>query len=140
MTHLGTIELAWPVNALSPNARPHWSDLAKAKKFARMDAWLLCRAAKIPAQRADASLHLRFTFHPKVKRARDLDNLLASMKAAIDGIRDALGVDDSRFSFAMCMGPVVRGGKVVVDIIAMKRADETRRVPPPDHPVLGYPG
>ena len=36
-------------------------------------------------------------FYPPDKRKRDDDGLLSSMKAARDGIADALGIDDSRF-------------------------------------------
>ena len=36
-------------------------------------------------------------FHPAQNRQRDLDNCQAMMKAALDGISDALGVNDSIF-------------------------------------------
>ena len=36
-------------------------------------------------------------FCPPDKRRRDGHNLASSMKGAIDGIADALGIDDSRF-------------------------------------------
>jgi len=45
------------------------------------------------------------TFVPKTNARRDLDNLIASMKASHDGIADALEVDDSRFELAARIGP-----------------------------------
>ena len=36
-------------------------------------------------------------FYPPCRRTRDKDNLLASMKSGLDGLADALAVNDSRF-------------------------------------------
>jgi crossover junction endodeoxyribonuclease RusA len=56
------------------------------------------------------------TFCPPDKRRRDRDNLIASMKAATDGIADALGTDDSKFIVTYAMGSPVKGGSVEVTI------------------------
>ena len=40
---------------------------------------------------------LTITFHQPDRRARDRDNLLAAMKPTLDGLADALGVNDSQF-------------------------------------------
>ena len=40
-------------------------------------------------------IHLKW--HPPCRQRRDLTNLESSMKAYLDGIADALGVDDRRF-------------------------------------------
>jgi hypothetical protein len=44
-----------------------------------------------------ARLRVSIIARPKDNRARDEDNLQASLKAALDGVAAALGVDDSRF-------------------------------------------
>jgi crossover junction endodeoxyribonuclease RusA len=44
------------------------------------------------------AVHLHFV--PPDRRRRDLDNLIASMKAGLDGLADALGVDDSRWKLS----------------------------------------
>ena len=59
---------------------------------------------------------VRLTFCPPDRRVRDLDGVLSSCKAGCDGIADATGVDDSRWSLALAWGPVVRGGAVIVDL------------------------
>ena len=42
-------------------------------------------------------MSVQYTFHPAIKRARDDDNFAARMKAARDGMADALGVNDCGF-------------------------------------------
>ncbi len=45
----------------------------------------------------DGKIAARITFYPPDKRHRDADNMVASIKSALDGIADALGVNDRRF-------------------------------------------
>lgn len=59
---------------------------------------------------------LNITFNPPDRRRRDLDNMLAACKAYLDGISDALGVDDSNFKLTIQKGEVVKGGQVVVEV------------------------
>jgi hypothetical protein len=40
---------------------------------------------------------LKITFYTPDNRKRDLDNLLAAMKPALDGMAQAIGVDDALF-------------------------------------------
>lgn len=44
----------------------------------------------------EGDLHMMMLFFPPNKRRHDRDNLLARSKAAIDGMCDALGIDDYR--------------------------------------------
>lgn len=44
------------------------------------------------------SIPINLTFHPATKRAFDLDNALAASKSAIDGIAQALGINDKQFN------------------------------------------
>lgn len=115
-----SLELPWPGRDLSPNGRLHWSRLARAKKAYRAG----CKAAGAPfaavlaptlVRDPGARLALSLTFLPPDRRRRDIDNLLASMKAGLDGLADAWGVDDSRWSLRIEMGPVVAGGVVLID-------------------------
>lgn len=105
------IVLPWPDARLSPNARVHHQVLAAAKKQARKDgayATLEAMHGRIGATRAhfagDFGIPMRILFVPPDKRLRDADNALASMKAYLDGIADALAVNDERFrpSIEMC--------------------------------------
>ena len=63
------------------------------------------------------TLALVVTFHAPDKRRRDLDNLLASMKADFDGLSQALGVDDQLFNpLTLRRGEQVKGGAVVLEV------------------------
>ena len=107
--------MPWPPTTLSPNARVHWSKLAKAKKEYRLAcAWT---AISQGARRIDAKgLHVSLTFHPPSRRAIDLDNCLARFKAGIDGLVDVLQVDDSRWKLTIEKADQV-GGFVEVKIL-----------------------
>jgi crossover junction endodeoxyribonuclease RusA len=66
-----------------------------------------------------APLRVMLRVYPPDKRRRDWDNIVASLKSGLDGIADALGVDDSRFRLSIEMIPeVVKGGRVdvVIDV------------------------
>ena len=62
-------------------------------------------------------LHLSLTFYAPTRRAYDLDNALARMKAGLDGLADVLGVDDSKWSLSIARGDTT-GGSVTVVILA----------------------
>lgn len=115
---MAEIVLPWPSKLLSPNARIHWARKAAVVKQTRRDAWLLtCHAfGRSLSLRGSNRVAVSMTFCPPDKRRRDRDNLIASMKAATDGIADALGVDDSRFVCTYAMGNVVKGGGVLVSV------------------------
>jgi crossover junction endodeoxyribonuclease RusA len=110
------IILPWPDKRLSPNARVHWSTLAGAKKKAKEVAYYCALGSgvrKIPP----ASLKVRYTFCPPDNRRRDVDNLIASMKAANDGIALAIGVDDSKWQIEIApLGDVHPTGQVKIEI------------------------
>jgi crossover junction endodeoxyribonuclease RusA len=112
------IELPWPSRALSPNTRQHWSALSKAKKAYRTRCKQLAEAkGAAPAENASAAVLVDLTFFPPDRRARDLDNLLASMKSGLDGLADAIGVDDSKWSLKISKSQeVVKGGVVLVNL------------------------
>lgn len=91
------LKLHWPHSALSPNARLHWRRKAFAVKNARKIAWATTLEQK-PAPAPDGPLNLELIFCPPDARRYDRDNLVARMKPALDGISDALKIDDVRFS------------------------------------------
>lgn len=91
------IILDWPAKVLSPNARVHWAVKAKAAKLYRKQAFLICRNENIVIPESINKLHVFIDFYPPDKRNRDADNLLSSLKNALDGIAEAIGVNDRRF-------------------------------------------
>lgn len=110
------ITLPWPPKDLSPNARVHFRAKAAATKAYREMAYWLAKASPL-AMPAEGGIALRFDFHPPDARKRDLDNMLASVKGAIDGIADAHEVNDQRFGFWLSREAPVKGGKVIVSIL-----------------------
>lgn len=97
------IVLPWPNPKLNPNRSKgmHWASTTALRKTARTDAGYLARQA-MSADRgsvgdAASTLALSITFVQPDKRARDRDNLLAALKPSLDGVADALGVNDSQF-------------------------------------------
>lgn len=107
-----TVELPWPIRALSPNGRSHWRVRAKAAKQARRDACILCQAAGIRAL-SWQSMQVELIFCPPDRRPRDLDNMLASAKSLLDGVADATGVDDSRWGLSLTRGQPTKGGAII---------------------------
>jgi crossover junction endodeoxyribonuclease RusA len=108
-------DLPWPHKDLSPNSRCHWSRKSRVTKAYRSTCHILCRASgiKAPAGRLLVSLE----FIPPDRRNRDLDNLLTSCKALLDGVADALGVNDRQFVPQLMMSETTtKGGAVRVRI------------------------
>ncbi len=106
--------LPWPPKELNPNARMHHMALAKAKKAYKEACMLQAKSQKLGKVDSDA-LHLTITFHQPDRRLRDLDNMLASIKRGLDGLRDVLGVDDSRWGLTIRKADTI-GGFVRVEI------------------------
>jgi crossover junction endodeoxyribonuclease RusA len=107
-----TIQLPWPSRALSPNSRGHWATKAQAVKAARTVAFYATKESKmLPC------VNFTLTFHPPTNRARDLDNLVASCKAYLDGMAQAWGVNDSAFRWTATIGEIVPGGRVLVEAV-----------------------
>ena len=105
--------LPWPPAKLSPNARLHWAQRGRLVKQYRRVCW--ATALQQGATRMDADcVAVHLTFVPPDRRHRDWDNLVASMKSGLDGLADAIGVDDSRWrlSFEVAEGEI--GGMVRV--------------------------
>lgn len=109
-----SITLPWPPKELSPNARLHWSKLARAKKSYRYACVVQAKAQG--AQRITADkLHVSLMFYPPSRRAFDLDNALARMKSGLDGLADVLGVDDRHWKLSIDRAEEV-GGMVKVEV------------------------
>lgn len=85
-----TIRLPYTRPPLSLNDRMHWATKARLTKeiraYVREAAWY--RVPTLP--RAEVELH----WVPRDKRRRDTDNPYPTLKAAIDGLRDATVLED----------------------------------------------
>lgn len=100
-----TVTIPFPDARLNPNRSKgmHWAATSALRKSARTDAWMLTRAAasKTPwygtERRKAEAVPLTITFIQPDRRQRDRDNLLAACKPALDGVADALEINDSQF-------------------------------------------
>jgi crossover junction endodeoxyribonuclease RusA len=109
------VVLPWPPSALSPNARVDRRAVSGLRKSYRHDCGWLAR--KFGARNlAGRRLSVHLLFRPPDRRRRDWDNLIATMKAGLDGLADALGVDDAEFRLSMDMAAPVKHGAVDVTI------------------------
>jgi hypothetical protein len=113
-----TVKLAlpWPMRSLSPNARAHWADKASAAKRSRHVAWALTLAALKGSKPDWKAVAIHWEFHPKTANRPDDDNAISSCKAYRDGISDALGINDAKFTTTHSMGEPVKGGAVLVTV------------------------
>jgi crossover junction endodeoxyribonuclease RusA len=92
------LTLPWPAKELSPNARVHWTRVAKAKKAYLTACYNLALEERQFVWRLpDGPLKLELEFSKPSRRKMDQDNLIARMKSGIDGVCKALRIDDSRF-------------------------------------------
>jgi crossover junction endodeoxyribonuclease RusA len=122
------IALPWPTSALSQNSRFHWRVRASQTKAARLGAHLACLAAGLRNPSWDGA-RLTFAFSPPDRRRRDASNVIGALKAAVDGISDAIGVDDSRFRIVWpeAFAEPARGGLVRVAIEPLMADSEARK-------------
>lgn len=82
----------WPDKSLSPNARKVWQSKSTAVKKARADAYFLAKQSGL--QMRPGLVRMSLTFNPPDKSHRDLDNLGSRCKAMIDGVFQALELND----------------------------------------------
>lgn len=114
------VTFPWPLKELSPNARLHWSKVAKAKKAYRKVCWALALEAGVAGKFDQAQrLSVHMVFYPPDRRERDEDNLVASMKSGLDGLADALGINDRKFKPTQDVAEQI-GGYVIVEIKPMQ--------------------
>ncbi|MDS1142406.1 hypothetical protein RE432_18385 [Pusillimonas sp. SM2304] len=95
-----TIILPWPDTSLMPNRKNgrHWGNTQAAKVRARQDGYFGAKQAVGANKLVMADrLPTRITFVAPDKRSRDLDGLLGCVKANLDGIAQAIGIDDKHF-------------------------------------------
>lgn len=101
-----TVTLPFPNAKLNPNRSKgvHWAATSALRKKARNDALWLTKGAmlqrmleQLPALEFGEAIPLTITFIQPDRRHRDRDNLLAACKPGLDGVADALEVNDARF-------------------------------------------
>jgi hypothetical protein len=108
------LELPFPPASLSGHAKGHWRDksgpTAKHRELARLAA----KAARfMPPATGDIPLHIHFV--PPDKRG-DRTNFWVRCKPYIDGIAEAIGINDARFLPSMSFGDPEKPGRIEVRV------------------------
>lgn len=113
-----TVTLCWPPAILLPNHKSHWKDKALAVKGQRQLAHWECKIARLARMTGPVGVHM--FFYPPDRRRRDEDGMISSLKAALDGVSDAIGVDDHLFRLSHTVGDIIKRGRVVVTLKSME--------------------
>ena len=109
------IVLPFPPASLSGHAKGNWHGKSAATKRQRETACERTSKAGVIAP-VEGDIPIHFHFVPRDRRG-DRVNFPIRIKAAIDGIADALGVNDSRFLPSYSFGdPAPRNPRVEVKI------------------------
>jgi len=93
------IELDFPPAELFPNKAKgtHWAKLYQVRSDNREGSTWLAKHQIKGWVAPEGDIPLNLTFIMPDKRHRDADNCLAACKAALDGLADALFINDKRF-------------------------------------------
>lgn len=93
------IELDFPPADLFPNRAKgrHWGSLYQARSDYREQSFYLAKSQLKGWKHQGGLIRLDLTFEMPDKRHRDADNCLAAAKGALDGLADALLVNDKLF-------------------------------------------
>ena len=108
------IELPWPPASLSGHNTGHWRGKSAIVKKHREWARLATLAAK-PVVPETGDIRLSITFYPPDRRG-DRTNFPNRAKPLIDGIADALKVNDRRFLPSYHFAEPVENARVVIRI------------------------
>jgi len=84
----------FPTKELNPNSTCHFHVKAKKRAIYKNEVYWLTKMANIP--KADYK-EMHIIFYKPNRRHMDLDNMLASMKSGLDGMCEALEMDDRCF-------------------------------------------
>ena len=107
------LTFAWPYKELNPNSSAHLHVKAKKKAIYKTDCYWLTKMANIP--KSDYK-EMHIIFYKPNRRYMDLDNMLASMKSGLDGMCEALEIDDRCFKKITIEIAENIGGMVKIDL------------------------
>lgn len=110
----GIIRLPFPPSSLSGHNNGSWYIKSGIVKKHREWAYFATLEAAIPVP-DEGDIRLSITFYPPNRRG-DRVNFANRCKPLIDGIADALGVNDRRFLPSYHFAEPIKGGAVHVEI------------------------
>jgi hypothetical protein len=108
------IELPWPSSELAGHNRGHWS--SKARIVATHRSWAFHATREVrPTVPETGDIHVHICFTPPHNRG-DRANMPIMLKPYLDGIAEAMGVNDKRFLPSYEFLPARKPGKVTVTL------------------------
>ena len=113
------VELDFPPSELFPNKAKgtHWGKLYKIRSDYREGSTWLAKHQLKGWKHEGGNIKLTITFEMPDKRKRDADNCLAAAKGALDGLADALFVNDQLFQPIMIYRQEgKKPGKLIVEV------------------------
>jgi Holliday junction resolvase RusA-like endonuclease len=113
------VELDFPPAELFPNRAKgtHWGKLYQLRSDYRETSTWLAKHQLKNWKHAGKDIKLTLTFEMPDKRKRDADNCLAAAKGALDGLADAMMVNDQYFQPIMIYRKIgTKPGKLIVEI------------------------
>lgn len=91
-------------------------ELSRLKKMYRHACYFTAlQAAGVRKWTKEGDIRVHMVFVPPTRHHRDEDNLIATMKSGLDGLADALGVNDKRFRLSHEVTPDI-GGYIVIKL------------------------
>lgn len=90
------VKLPLPIRQLHPNARIHYRAKSTYTRDHRARAKLICEAMNPDKPEWECCV-VRPVFHFEKKRGRDIDGMVSSLKAYMDGINDAGLFKDDKY-------------------------------------------
>jgi crossover junction endodeoxyribonuclease RusA len=110
------LNLPYPAKALWPNGRAHF--MAKAREVKKHRAWAWAAAKASPLTSAgDGPLPIRLIVHGKpTGPLPDRDGAVGACKSYLDGISDALGINDRHFAAPTVEFAPERTSRFVIEV------------------------
>jgi crossover junction endodeoxyribonuclease RusA len=113
------LRLPFPPSELMPNSKngKHWATTHKVKTQYKEDCFYLTKAEGKDFINDGKEIKVTLMYFMPDKRHRDVDNLLAASKAGLDGVAQALGVDDKHFQpISVYRFPGEKPGSLIVQL------------------------
>ena len=114
---MSVITLPFPPSSLSGHCKGHWRAKYEVTRKHRNWARLATIDAKVRGLPADGDICLKVTFVPPDRRG-DRTNYPNRLKPYLDGVADALGVNDCRFLPSYVFAEPAKPGHVLIELVA----------------------
>lgn len=110
------LDLPYPHKALWPNGRPHWAEKSRETKKHKAWAWTAAKARRLSAV-SDGKILIHITVHgKKTGPLPDEDGVVGSVKAYLDGISEAIGINDRHFAAPTVSFADTRTGRFIIEV------------------------